>query len=160
MRIVGALDVHGRLITQDARHRDGRGAARAHQPGDSRERPPVARAVWWARFSIDPKKKELAGEFKNAGRRWHPEGRPPRVNTHDFLSIAAGKAIPYGIYEIARDSGFVSVGIDRDHRLPQAGAALLPSPRRQGRAADDRRMKVKSLSTGGWRSAMVRGGCG
>jgi transposase len=65
-------------------------------------------------ISIDTKKKELVGEFKNAGREWHPQGRPPAVNTYDFPSMAAGKAIPYGIYDIAKDTGFVSVGIDRD----------------------------------------------
>jgi transposase len=65
-------------------------------------------------ISIDTKKKELVGEFKNAGREWHPKGRPPAVNTYDFPSMAAGKAIPYGVYDIAKDTGFVSVGIDRD----------------------------------------------
>jgi transposase len=65
-------------------------------------------------ISIDTKKKELVGEFKNGGREWHPKGQPPAVNTHDFPSMASGKAIPYGIYDIAEDSGFVSVGIDRD----------------------------------------------
>jgi len=65
-------------------------------------------------ISIDTKKKELVGEFKNAGREWHPAGHAPRVNTHDFPSMADGKAIPYGIYDIADDSGFVSVGIDHD----------------------------------------------
>jgi transposase len=65
-------------------------------------------------ISIDTKKKELVGEFKNPGREWHPEGQAPRVNTYDFPSMAAGKAVPYGIYDIAEDTGFVSVGIDRD----------------------------------------------
>ena len=65
-------------------------------------------------ISIDTKKKELVGEFKNAGREWHPSGQPPAVNTYDFPSIADGKAIPYGVYDIAKDSGFVSVGIHRD----------------------------------------------
>jgi hypothetical protein len=65
-------------------------------------------------ISIDTKKKELVGEFKNAGREWHPQGQAPRVNTHDFPSMASGKAIPYGVYDIAEDTGFVSVGIDRD----------------------------------------------
>jgi len=65
-------------------------------------------------ISIDTKKKELVGEFKNAGREWHPEGQAPQVNTYDFPSMAEGKAIPYGIYDIAQDTGFVSVGIDRD----------------------------------------------
>ncbi len=65
-------------------------------------------------ISIDTKKKELVGEFKNTGREWHPKGQAPRVNTHDFPSMASGKAIPYGVYDIADDSAMVSVGIDRD----------------------------------------------
>ncbi len=65
-------------------------------------------------ISIDTKKKELVGAFKNAGREWHPAGQPPRVNTHDFPSMASGKAIPYGVYDIADDSAMVSVGIDHD----------------------------------------------
>jgi transposase len=65
-------------------------------------------------ISIDTKKKELVGEFKNPGREWHPAGRAPKVNTYGFPSMAAGKAIPYGVYDIADDSAMVSVGIDRD----------------------------------------------
>lgn len=65
-------------------------------------------------LSIDTKKKELVGEFKNPGREWRPRGKAPRVNTYDFPSMADGKAIPYGVYDIADDSAFVSVGIDRD----------------------------------------------
>jgi hypothetical protein len=65
-------------------------------------------------ISIDTKKKELIGEFKNAGREWHPQRQPPAVNTYDFPSMAEGKAIPYGVYDIADDSAMVSVGIDRD----------------------------------------------
>ncbi len=65
-------------------------------------------------ISIDTKKKELVGEFNNAGREWHPAGNAPRVNTYDFPSMADGKAIPYGVYDIADDSAMVSVGIDRD----------------------------------------------
>jgi transposase len=65
-------------------------------------------------ISIDTKKKELVGEFKTAGREWHPEGQAPQVNTYDFPTMAKGKAIPYGVYDIAHDTGFVSVGIDRD----------------------------------------------
>jgi len=65
-------------------------------------------------ISIDTKKKELVGEFKNAGREWHPHGQAPQVNTHDFPSMASGKAIPYGVYDIADDSAMVSVGIDHD----------------------------------------------
>jgi len=65
-------------------------------------------------ISIDTKKKELIGEFKTPGREWYPAGRAPRVNTYDFPSLAKGKAIPYGVYDIADDSAMVSVGIDRD----------------------------------------------
>jgi len=65
-------------------------------------------------ISIDTKKKELVGEFQNAGREWHLAGHAPKANTYDFPSMAEGKAIPYGVYDIADDVGFVSVGIDRD----------------------------------------------
>ena len=74
----------------------------------------AASAAGQPAISIDTKKKELVGEFKNPGRDWHPQGQPPRVNTHDFPSMADGKAIPYGVYDIADNSAMVSVGIDRD----------------------------------------------
>jgi hypothetical protein len=62
-------------------------------------------------ISIDTEKKELVGEFKNAGREWRPGGDPVKVSTHDFPSQALGKAIPYGVYDIASNEGFVNVGI-------------------------------------------------
>jgi hypothetical protein len=65
-------------------------------------------------LSVDTKKKELVGEFKNGGREWQPKGRPEAVNVHDFPSQGVGKAIPYGIYDVSRNSGWVSVGIDHD----------------------------------------------
>ena len=65
-------------------------------------------------ISIDTKKKELVGEFKNGGQEWRPKGEPPEVLTHDFPSQARGKAIPFGVYDIRDDTGFVSVGIDRE----------------------------------------------
>ncbi len=65
-------------------------------------------------LSVDTKKKELVGEFKNGGREWQPKGRPEAVNVHDFLSQGVGKAIPYGIYDVSRNRGWVSVGIDHD----------------------------------------------
>jgi hypothetical protein len=65
-------------------------------------------------ISVDTKKKELVGNFKNAGREWQPKGEPDRVDVHDFPSDALGKAIPYGVYDIAADDGFVSVGVDHD----------------------------------------------
>lgn len=65
-------------------------------------------------ISVDTKKKELVGDFKNPGREWRPQGRPERVRVHDFLVPAQGKAIPYGIYDLHRNEGWVSVGIDHD----------------------------------------------
>ena len=65
-------------------------------------------------ISVDTKKKELIGEFKNGGREWAPAGAPIEVNTHDFPSQSQGRAIPYGIYDLAHDEGWVAVGIDHD----------------------------------------------
>lgn len=64
--------------------------------------------------SIDTKKKELVGEFKNAGREWEPQGKPVEVKVHDFPDQKLGKAIPYGVYDLASNEGWVSVGIDHD----------------------------------------------
>jgi hypothetical protein len=65
-------------------------------------------------ISVDTKHRELVGEFKNGGREWHPKGQAPQVNTHDFPSDAEGKAIPYGVYDLARNEGWVSVGVTND----------------------------------------------
>jgi hypothetical protein len=65
-------------------------------------------------ISVDTKKKELVGNFKNAGQEWRPQGCPRRVRVHDFLIPTKGKAIPYGVYDLTRDEGWVSVGIDHD----------------------------------------------
>jgi hypothetical protein len=65
-------------------------------------------------ISVDTKKKELVGDFKNGGRAWRPHGQPMPVRVHDFLDSALGKAIPYGVYDLANDEGWVSVGIDHD----------------------------------------------
>ena len=62
-------------------------------------------------ISVDTKKKELVGNFKNGGREWQPAGEPDLVDVHDFPSDAVGKAIPYGVYDLAANDGFVSVGI-------------------------------------------------
>jgi Rhodopirellula transposase DDE domain len=64
--------------------------------------------------SVDTKKKELVGDFKNAGREWRPKGEPELVRVHDFKDKLLGKAIPYGVYDIAANQGWVSVGIDHD----------------------------------------------
>ncbi len=65
-------------------------------------------------ISVDTKKKELVGRFKNTGRTWRPRGDPEPVKVHDFLDPAQGKAIPYGVYDLARNAGWVSVGVDHD----------------------------------------------
>jgi len=65
-------------------------------------------------LSVDTKKKELVGNFKNAGREWQPEGEPELVDVHDFPDDAVGKAIPYGVYDVGANDGFVSVGTDHD----------------------------------------------
>jgi len=65
-------------------------------------------------ISVDTKKKELVGDFKNAGREWQPQGQPVPVRVHDFIDDALGKVIPYGIYDLARNTGWVNVGIDHD----------------------------------------------
>jgi hypothetical protein len=65
-------------------------------------------------ISVDTKKKELVGDFKNAGRAWRPVGEPEEVRVHDFLDKKLGKAIPYGVYDMLNNQGWVSIGIDHD----------------------------------------------
>jgi hypothetical protein len=65
-------------------------------------------------ISVDTKKKELVGDFKNAGREWHRAGQPVEVRTHDFKDPVLGKAIPYGVYDLANNEGWVQVGVDHD----------------------------------------------
>ena len=65
-------------------------------------------------ISIDANKKELLGEFKNGGSDYSPQGRPIEVNTHDFEDKELGKVLPYGVYDIGANDGYVSLGIDHD----------------------------------------------
>jgi len=65
-------------------------------------------------ISVDTKKKELVGDFKNSGQEWRPGGQPEEVRVHDFRDPKMPKAIPYGVYDLARNEGWVSVGIDHD----------------------------------------------
>jgi hypothetical protein len=74
-------------------------------------------------ISVDTKKKELVGDYKNAGREWHPTGHPDTVRVHDFPSDAVGKAIPYGVFDMARNEAWVSVG--RDHDTPAFAVASI-----------------------------------
>jgi len=65
-------------------------------------------------ISVDCKKKELLGTFKNQGREWQPKGQETQVNVYDYRSLADGKAIPYGVYDLVHKQGFVHVGIDHE----------------------------------------------
>lgn len=65
-------------------------------------------------ISVDTKKKEPVGDFKNAGQEWRPQGQPENVRVHDFVIKELGKVAPYGIYDLTRNHGWVSVGIDHD----------------------------------------------
>ena len=65
-------------------------------------------------ISVDTKKKELVGDFKNGGRELRPKGQPELVRVHDFVDKELGRATPYGIYDLGRNSGWVSVGMDHD----------------------------------------------
>ncbi len=65
-------------------------------------------------ISVDTKKKELVGNFKNGGREWRPQGAPEAVNVHDFADKELGKAAPYGVYDVACNIGWVNVGISHD----------------------------------------------
>lgn len=65
-------------------------------------------------ISVDTKKKEFVGDFKNSGRQWRPAGEPVPVNVHDFADPQLGKAVPYGIYDLTANTGWVNVGTDHD----------------------------------------------
>ena len=65
-------------------------------------------------ISVDTKKKELVGDFKNGGREWRPEGKPEEVKVHDFADKELGKVAPYGVYDVARNIGWVNVGVSHD----------------------------------------------
>ncbi len=90
-------------------------------------------------ISVDAKKKELVGAFKNGGREWQPKGKPEEVEIHDFVDKELGKAIPYGVYDVTNNEGWVSVGIDHDtaqfavqtikHWWQTMGAARYPDAR-------------------------------
>ena len=70
----------------------------------------AAVAAGWPVISVDTKKKELVGDFKNAGREWRLKGTPELVRVHDFKDKQLGKAIPYGVYDLKLDEGYVNVG--------------------------------------------------
>ena len=91
-------------------------------------------------ISVDTKRKELIGDFKNGGREWRPAGQPERVRVHDFIDDKLGKVCPYGVYDLTANEGWVSVGIDHDtaefavhsirHWWREMGRPLYPEARR------------------------------
>jgi DDE family transposase len=87
---------------RDAQFRYIAGQAQAHQDAGD----PV--------ISVDTKKKELVGDFANGGKEYRPKGSPVPVRTHDFMDLELGKAIPYGVYDVAANAGWVNVGTDHD----------------------------------------------
>lgn len=104
--------LQGNVKTREGRHHPDRDAqfryiARRVRAAQRRGQPTI---------SVDTKKKELVGPFKNGGRAWRPARTPQRVRVHDFVipGAAGGKAIPYGVYDLHRNEGWVSVGIDHD----------------------------------------------
>ena len=106
LRSLGYSLQSNRKTLEGARHPD-----RDAQFRHINERVAAAIAAGQPAISIDTKKKELVGEFKNAGREWRPKGEPAKTLTHDFPSDAEGKAIPFGVYDIAANEGYVNVGI-------------------------------------------------
>jgi hypothetical protein len=84
-------------------------------------------------ISVDTKKKELVGDFKNGGREWRPKGKPEEVRVHDFRDKKLGKVIPYGVYDVTHNEGWVSVGIDHD-TAEFAAEAIYRWWRRMGRS--------------------------
>jgi hypothetical protein len=111
-------------------------------------------------ISVDTKKKELVGDFANKGRTWRPTGQPHQARVHDFLvpptATGGGKAIPYGVYDLQRDEGWVSVGIDHD-TASFAVEAIRRWWRRMGRPAYPRaRTLVITADAGGSNSARSR----
>jgi transposase len=65
-------------------------------------------------ISVDTKKKELIGDYANPGRQWRPHGQPERVKVHDFADEVLGKVVPYGVYDLGRNHGWIEVGVDHD----------------------------------------------
>ena len=106
--------------------------------------------------SVDTKKKELVGDFSNAGQEWRPKGTPEKVKGHDFPDPELGKAIPYGVYDITKNQGWVSVGIDHD-TAHFAAATLLRWWRHMGRRVYPRAQELLvTADSGGSNSSRSR----
>jgi len=99
-------------------------------------------------ISVDAKKKENAGNFKNGGREWRPEGSPEPVNVHDFKDKKLGKVTPYGVYNVGANTGWVSVGTDHD-TAGFAVQAIRTWWRKAGQAAYPRARRLLVCADGG-----------
>ncbi len=107
-------------------------------------------------ISVDTKKKELIGDFKNGGREWQPQGRPEQVRVHDFVDPKRGKAIPYGVYDLRCNLGWVSVGVTHD-TASFAVATIRRWWRYMGRKTYPRaRVLLITADSGGSNGARVR----
>jgi Rhodopirellula transposase DDE domain len=107
-------------------------------------------------ISVDTKKKELVGNFKNAGQEWRPRGQPQPVQVHDFVQPELGRAIPYGVYDLQANTGWVSVGIDHD-TAAFAVASIGHWWRAMGRRAYPRAQRLLiTADAGGSNGARVR----
>ena len=105
-------------------------------------------------ISVDTKKRELVGDFKNGGREWRPRGKPQEVRVHDFRDKDLGVAIPYGVYDLSRNDGWVSVGIDHD-TAEFAAATIHRWWRRMGKRAYPRAKELLITADSGDNSQQV-----
>src|SRR5215469_9135171 len=104
------FSLQGNAKTLEGKQHPGRDAQFRYINGQAKDHQGTGDPV----ISVDAKKKELVGEFKNAGRQWRPKGQPAGVRSHDFLVQAEGKAVPYGVYDLATNAGWVNVGTDHN----------------------------------------------
>ena len=108
-------------------------------------------------ISVDTKKKELVGDFRNNGREYRPQGHPQEVRVHDFLIKELGRAVPYGVYDLAANSGWVSVGVDHDTAAPCSlpGASFAVNSIRQWWRNLGRMLLTAKLAPGNEQGAAV-----
>ena len=104
-----SLQANSKTLEQGSRHPD-----RDRQFGYINARVKTYMRRGWPVISVDTKKKELMGSYANKGREFQPAGHPEQVKVHDFIDRDLGKAIPYGVYDVAKNAGWVSVGRDHD----------------------------------------------
>ncbi len=106
----------GYSLQANAKTREGASILTATSSFATSAGPPLKLEAGQPVISVDTKKKELIGDFKAVGAELRPQGSPIPVRVHDFKDTELGKAIPYGVYDLASDSGWVSVGVDHDTR--------------------------------------------